>query len=34
MIHSPYGKTLIEYDEGNANVLCSRIDELKAELQQ
>ena len=31
MVHIPYGKTVIEYDEGNANVLCSRIDELKAE---
>jgi len=31
MIHIPYGKTVIEYDEGSASVLCSRIDELKAE---
>ena len=31
MVHIPYGRTVIEYDEGNANVLCSRIDELKAE---
>ena len=31
MVHIPYGKTVIEYDEGNANVLCSRIDQLKAE---
>jgi len=31
MVYIPYGKSVIEYDEGNANVLCSRIDELKAE---
>ena len=31
MVHIPYGKTVIEYDEGSANVLCSRIDQLKAE---
>ena len=31
MVHIPYGRTVIEYDEGSANVLCSRIDELKAE---
>lgn len=31
MVHIPYGKTVIEYDEGSANVLSSRIDELKAE---
>jgi len=31
MVHIPYGKTVIEYDEGSASVLSSRIDELKAE---
>ena len=31
MIHIPYGKTLIDFDETGANVLTSRIDELKAE---
>ena len=31
MIRIPYGKTFIEYDEGGAPVLCSRIGELKAE---
>ena len=31
MLHIPYGKTFIEYDEGNASVLTSRIDQLKAE---
>ena len=31
MIHIPYGRTTIEFDETGANVLTSRIDELKAE---
>ena len=31
MVHIPYGKTVIEYDEGSASVLSSRIDQLKAE---
>ena len=31
MLHIPYGKTFIDYEEGNAAVLCSRISELKAE---
>ena len=31
MISIPYGKTSIEFDETGANVLTSRIDELKAE---
>ena len=31
MVHIPYGKTFIEYDEGSASVLSSRIDQLKAE---
>ncbi|MBR1455570.1 MAG: nickel-dependent lactate racemase [Oscillospiraceae bacterium] len=31
MIDIPYGKTFIEFDETGANVLCSKIGELKAE---
>ena len=31
MLKIPYGKTFIEFDETGANVLTSRIDELKAE---
>ena len=31
MIQIPYGKTFIEFEEGDANVLCSSIGELKAE---
>lgn len=31
MIHIPYGKSEIEFDEAGANVLCSRIGELRSE---
>ncbi len=31
MVHLPYGKTLIEFDAAGANVLTSRIDQLKSE---
>lgn len=31
MVQIPYGKTFIEFEEGDANVLCSGIGELKAE---
>ena len=31
MLHIPYGKTFIEYEEGDASVLTSSIGELKAE---
>ena len=30
MLQIPYGKTVISFDEGNAEVLCSKIGELKA----
>lgn len=31
MVHIPYGKSFIEFDEQGANTLSSRIGELKAE---
>ena len=31
MIRIPYGRSFLEYDEGNAPVLTSRIGELKAQ---
>lgn len=31
MVHIPYGKSFIEFDEQGANTLTSRIGELKAE---
>ena len=31
MLHIPYGKTFLPFEEGAATVLCSRVGELKAE---